>query len=129
MSAYLYITELAKELEELEGELSDVLEERRETDEEMADDLVDLDRLKAIRDLKAEMASSWDDILHHGGDGLVPEDEWTDYARQLAEDIGSVSGDEQWPLRHIDWDAAAEELKVDYYSVTFEGTDYYYREP
>ena len=124
MSDYLYITELAKELEELENELAAAEDEGVD-----ADDIIDTDRLTAIRDLKAEMASTWDDILRYGGDGLIPEDEWVAYAQQLAEDIGAIDSNAQWPLSYIDWDAAAEALAQDYETATFEGTDYYYREP
>ena len=64
------------------------------------------------------------DLALPGRDGFIEhaEDEPTaihvdyfeEYARELAEDIGAVQADADWPLRHIDWAAAAEELKADY---------------
>lgn len=41
--------------------------------------------------------------------------------------MGALKGATEWPLRHIDWDAAAEELKQDYTSVEFDGVTYWIR--
>jgi hypothetical protein len=51
----------------------------------------------------------------------------TGYQRLPAEDIGAISGDYQWLLSCIDWDQAADELKVDYTSVEYDGDTYYYQ--
>jgi len=48
---------------------------------------------------------------------MIPEDEFEDYAQQLAEDIGAIGKDNQWPLNCIDWEDASEELKNDYSEV------------
>jgi len=77
--------------------------------------------LKALDDLESEVGRDW---MH--GTTLIPEDEFKDYARELAEDIGTDSN-ASWPLNCIDWDSAAEQLKQDYSSVEFEGTTYLYR--
>ena len=45
--------------------------------------------------------------------------------RQMAEDIGAISGDESWPLNYIDWAAAAEALQMDYTSIDFDGVEYW----
>lgn len=52
---------------------------------------------------------------------------FTGYAQELAEDIGAIDANAAWPLRHIDWQAAADELKVDYNSFTLEGNEYFIR--
>jgi len=52
---------------------------------------------------------------------------FTDYARELADDIGAIDSNADWPLSFIDWDAAADALKVDYEEVVFGGHDYYGR--
>lgn len=52
------------------------------------------------------------------GAQIIADDYFTDYAKQLAEDIGAIAEDAPWPARHIDWDAAADELKQDYSSFT-----------
>lgn len=58
---------------------------------------------------------------------LIAEDYFETYARELAEDIGAVRSDAEWPIRHIDWEAAANELLDDYSEVTLEGHRYYIR--
>jgi len=56
---------------------------------------------------------------------LIAEDYFEEYARELAEDVGALSND--WPASYIDWEAAAVALQMDYTSVEFDGTTYYYR--
>ncbi|KKK55784.1 hypothetical protein LCGC14_3071100, partial [marine sediment metagenome] len=45
----------------------------------------------------------------------------------LAEDIGAIAKDTSWPATSIDWEAAANELLIDYSSVDFDGVTYYFR--
>lgn len=82
------------------------------------------EELKALEDL-AEEAEGSPDWPH--GETLIRDSYFEDYARELAEDTGMVKGNEDWPLRHIDWEAAADELKGDYFSVDFDGVDYWIR--
>lgn len=49
------------------------------------------------------------------------------YAQELAEDIGAIGRDLQWPLMHIDWEAAADQLKMDYTQIEFCGVTYWVR--
>jgi hypothetical protein len=49
------------------------------------------------------------------------------YAQELAEDIGSIKSDAQWPYTCIDWEKAARELQMDYTSVEFDGITYWVR--
>lgn len=58
---------------------------------------------------------------------LIPRSEWKGYAQELAEDIGAISRDMQWPLNCIDWEQAADELEMDYSSVEIEGVEYLFR--
>lgn len=58
---------------------------------------------------------------------MIPEEDFEDYARELAEDLGLISNDTQWPATCIDWQRASEELAMDYSSITVDGVDYYYR--
>ncbi len=58
---------------------------------------------------------------------MIPEDEFEDYARELAEDIGAISKDTQWPATCIDWEQAANELRHDYSEVEVNGVTYLYR--
>lgn len=79
---------------------------------------------KALKELEeqAEGYSVWED-----GAQLIRESYFTDYAQQLAEDIGAVNADATWPNNCIDWDQAARELEVDYTRVDFDGVDFLFR--
>lgn len=77
-----------------------------------------------INSLKEEINSSeW----QHGLT-LIADSYFEEYAREFAEDIGAISGNERWPANCIDWEKAASELKYDYSSVEFDGETYWYRE-
>lgn len=103
-------------------ELNDL--EMRRDDEEQDDPLNEdeFTRLTAIHNLINEVGDEASDGVY-----LVPESEFTEYAQELAEEIGAISSDASWPNNHIDWEAAANSLKSDYSSITFEGVDYLYR--
>lgn len=79
-------------------------------------------KLQALCDEAEDYASDW-----KYGATLIRDSHFEDYARELAEDTGAVSRDAQWPLQHIDWTAAADELKQDYTSVEFDGVTYWVR--
>lgn len=79
---------------------------------------------KSIADLEEEINSSeWTYGLQ-----LIADSYFETYAREFAEDIGAISGDERWPATCIDWEKAASELQYDYSSVDFDGETYWYRE-
>jgi len=77
--------------------------------------------LKEIETLRSEVSGFND------GEGLVAESYFIAYAQELAEDIGAIGRDVQWPLMHIDWEAAADALKSDYTEVTYQGDTYLVR--
>lgn len=91
------------------------------------EDLAELDRLKELLG----------DLAGYGGDEqwqgdwypitLVRDSHFTDYARELAEDIGAVNTDASWPNDCIDWKRASRELQTDYSSVEYDGITYWYR--
>lgn len=89
---------------------------------QMQDELEELTKLKAFA---SEVEGYCDDYIH--GEALIHEDYFEEYARQLAEDIGAISKDAAWPNNHIDWEAAAEALKMDYTTAEFDGATYYFR--
>lgn len=70
-------------------------------------------------------AEGYCDWLH--GATLIHGDYWADYVRQYARDIEAISDSIVWPYTHIDWDAAGEELLLDYTTVDFDGETYYVR--
>jgi len=94
-----------------------------ESDEESLDedDKQELKNLKALAD-EASTSPDW-----KYGETLIRDSYFVEYAQELAGDIGAIDKNNSWPSRCIDWEQAAEELKVDYFSVDFDGVDYWIR--
>lgn len=137
-------------IEELEGERADLVEAVEEAravytegQEVTAHDTLAADDLEAAQEalddwdkgdegaeLK-ELKSLADDFGGYGdwehGDVIIREDHFQDYAEELAEDIGTVSREREWPFCHIDWEAAAEALKMDYTTAKAFGHTWYMR--
>jgi hypothetical protein len=105
-------------IEELEGSVEAATDEKEEPDE---DEVEELKILKALAD-EAECSPDW-----NYGETLIRDSYFEDYARQLAEDIGAIGKDTQWPATCIDWEQAAEQLKEDYMEVDFDGETYWIR--
>ena len=89
-------------------------------------DEVDKDELETLRKLI-------EDIRDYGGDtpedgfGLIRDSYFETYTEEFAGDIGAIDSNATWPLMHIDWDAAASDLKMDYTTVEFKGITYWFR--
>jgi antirestriction protein len=105
--------------------------ERVESDLDQAridgDDTTDLEvELKALEEF-AEEASEYAPDWHYGKT-IIREDYFTQYARELSDELSLGDGaTAQWPFMHIDWEAAADELKMDYSVAGFNGIVYYIR--
>lgn len=83
------------------------------------------DEIKVLKEV-CEDGESFYDWEH--GETLIHDSYFTQYAEELAHDLGLVSGEMMdWPLRHIDWEAAAEELRQDYSTIDFDGQTYWLR--
>lgn len=88
-----------------------------------------LDTRDLLEEGDEEIAALVEEIERYSGDraedgiALIPDDEFEDYARELAEDLGLVTA-RGWPSTCIDWVWVADDLKVDYTSVTFRGVVY-----
>jgi antirestriction protein len=80
------------------------------------------ERLAAILELIEEIGQ---DASY--GVYLVPERDFEEYAQDYAEQVGAINEDMSWPACHIDWEAAAGSLAMDYSTVEFDGTDYLWR--
>lgn len=91
--------------------------EENRTEEEEAE-------LKALQAL-AEEGEGSPDWKH--GETLIRDSYFEEYAEELANDIGAVNSKASWPNNCIDWEKAADELKQDYFSVDFDGIDYWIR--
>lgn len=81
--------------------------------------------LAALRKL-AEQAEGYAADWRHG-ETLIRDSYFTEYAQQLADDIGAVNADATWPNSCIDWERAASELQADYTAVDFDGVTYWIR--
>jgi len=85
------------------------------------DEQRELDTLLALQD-QAEGYSDW-----QHGESLIRGTYFRKYAEQLADDIGAIDRNANWPICHIDWDAAAQALKADYTCVDFDDEKYWIR--
>jgi predicted nuclease with TOPRIM domain len=81
------------------------------------------EELDALDTLEWEVGNEW----HHGV-ALIPENDFEEHARDLAEDIGAIDRNAAWPLYCIDWEWAAKELQMDYSSCEYRGDTYLFRE-
>lgn len=119
------------EQEEEDGEESQELSDLRDSLSDAETELTEWyeggsgEELSALRSLSDE-ASGYAEGWRYGAT-LIRDDYFEDYARELAKDIGAISGDEAWPCTCIDWEQAADELKQDYTCVDFAGTEYWVR--
>ena len=126
--------DVIERIEELEAELESIFEDAtneggldfddwlKDGQEGSQDDIDEYLLLKALAEECEGYAPDW---LH--GATLINESYFEDYARELAEDVGDISKDTHWPATCIDWEQAANELKIDYTEVDFDGTAYYIR--
>lgn len=103
---------LREQVVELKNEGVDVTSEEQE--------------LESLEKLKEQLE---DDSEFEYGLTLIRESYWQEYAEECAQDFGYIDRDKQyqWPFNHIDWEAAADELQMDYSEVDFDGVTYYYR--
>lgn len=81
--------------------------------------------LQTLRELAKDGENATPDWLY--GVTLVRDSDFEAYAQQLAEDIGAIERVAAWPANCINWRDAAEELKVDYMPVDFDGVTYWLR--
>lgn len=77
-----------------------------------------------------------DEVMELGGDewdyGLtfIRKDGFTDYIMEIVQDTSTVTEDwNAWPMRHMDWNAVAEEAKVDYQIIRLLECDFLFFAP
>lgn len=88
-------------------------------------DDADAEELKKLEDLRDEIGERRGRIDDEGGP-FVREEDFTEYAKELCEDIGDVPRDLPSYIE-IDWDRTADNLRADYSEVEWEGETYLYR--
>jgi pyruvate/2-oxoglutarate dehydrogenase complex dihydrolipoamide acyltransferase (E2) component len=143
--------DVIRRVEELETErqdLADAVDEAQEAEDDAVRDEADTTATSAALEEATAALTAWDEsdearelaaikaFAEEGeqnlsdwrhGETLIADHYFTQYAQELAEDVGAVGRDLQWPLMHIDWDAAADALKADYTSLTWDGAEYWGR--
>ncbi len=126
-------------IEELEGDIEALRDERSEltfNEDEMSD--YDKDRVAEIDEELVALREQLEPLVSLAGEAggspdwsygetLIADSYFTEYAEQLADDLGYINKDVQWPYDCIDWDRAADNLKMDYFSVDFDGETFWIR--
>lgn len=82
------------------------------------------EELAALKNL-TEQCEGYGDWQY--GETLIRDYFFEVYAQELAEDMGDINHNVSWPYTHIDWGAAADELRQDYSCVDFDGEEYWLR--
>jgi len=111
--------DLEDQLVELKDELTEWVDDNRKPL-----DFGKIEELNALIELKDELdCAGWE-----YGIQMINKTYFQEYAEEFAYDIDAVHEESTWPNNHIDWEAAANELAIDYSSVDYNGETYYYRE-
>lgn len=127
-----------RDLAELAEECRDVLDPEMESDEdemqEAREVLVELSKLSGDLNQESDatdgdsVSEALNDAMGYYGPTLISEDYFPDYAEEFVTDCGYISDDMPEMIRNnIDWSGIAEDMKVDYTCVTFDGSDWYIR--
>lgn len=101
----------------------DRIEELRSEREESPDDFAGNDELASLERL-AEQLPHIDGYEH--GITLIRDSYFQEYLEDDAEDVYGIKG-RDWPFRHIDWEAAADEAKADYTAIEWDDVRYWGR--
>lgn len=106
--------------EELENALADAESEVESAKVDFSDE--ESEELEELETLENEVSG----FMH--GETMIRESDFEDYARELAEDIhGRAIRDATWPFTCINWTEAADELRMDYSEVDYQGRTYLVR--
>lgn len=113
----------------------DILERISDLETDLVDQAADTPGRADTEDELRELTALIDEIRDYSGDTpehgvqLIRYSYFADYAKDLYLDCWEDADEKisRWPFRHIDWDAAAAELRIDYTEVTFRGVEYFHR--
>ncbi len=92
------------------------------SEDDWTDEVDELGQLKRLREDVQNCCKDWDD-----GACLINKDYWEAWCEQYADDIGAINSEVSWPLNHINWEAAGEDLLSDYGEVTWDHETFYVR--
>lgn len=110
--------DVIERLEEIEDEMVEAEDEAR---------FDDVEDLAQEREILESLRNEFDHREFEDGVILISDDYFVDYAQELAEDIGAYDPDAGWPNAYIDWERAADDLRMDYSAVEFHGVTYWGR--
>lgn len=83
----------------------------------------DLNTIKEINYIEEEIGEEFQYGVH-----LIEEKDFTEYCQQFEEDCGYIGRDlPTWITNNIDWDGVADDLRVDYSEIDYQGVSYLYR--
>lgn len=84
----------------------------------------DLERIEEINNLEREVGSSEFEF----GVTLIEEGDFVDYCKELVTDLGVLPIELPFYIEsNIDWEGVADDLKVDYSELEYEGNTYLFR--
>ena len=86
----------------------------------------EIEEYDAIKEFCDELEACAPDYQY--GEAVIHEDYFTEYSTDLVKDCGYIPNElPAFIENNIDWDGVAEELKVDYITVDYDGSTYYIR--
>lgn len=116
-------------------DVREIIERIEEIELEFTGDEFPTDEELALIDEHKTLTAIMDDLKGYGGDEqwrgdwypltLIADCHFTDYAQELVHDCYDLKGLPNFV--HIDWEATAREMRVDYSQTTIDGLTYLYR--
>lgn len=118
------ITEVEDKITELESDIEDIGDDEEAKLEYLESELDSYQTdLEILENIKEEVGSEFEH-----GESLIRDDYFTDYQKEMLIDCGMLPKDiPSFIENNIDWDAVADDLKVDYSDIEIEGETYWYR--
>ena len=104
--------------EEMTESFEDILFEEEEIESWKEYFEEELQEIEEINSIEVELGSEFE-----YGVTLVDVDDWEEYVEELLEDLGYIPKDFQSWIE-IDWESTANNVKVDYTEVTYQGNSY-----
>ena len=115
--------DIIKRIEDLKDELLDCTDEAEAREADLLEEWQELKVLQAVAAEGEQYAPDWS-----CGETLIHEDYFTEYCKELTHDIGAYDSNlPSYIENNIDWDGVADDLKVDYTDIDFDGETYYIR--
>lgn len=125
-------SELVARLRELESDIEDLEQDADGNDRQGELTQREKDELHELREELDKIEGLIQEIEGYSGDrigdvALYADHYFPEHAKQYADDVHDLERQTRWPFNHIDWRAAADDLKADYTSIEIGSTEYWYR--